>query len=558
MKRFSIVLLWLFACSVFAAEWNFTNDTVFVKEPTAANHAASKNYADSLPGASAVTNATVADSTSNYVNKVGAVLEFGIKTNYTSSGGVVDTNSLRAATIICTNISGAGIVAALAQVTSGGELYLPAGSYNCSNVTIAIPTSNITIRGSGWGTILNANYGSGQTNAVILLGGYANTTLRDFQISSRYPNGGFYSIQGNSASEDNISIQRLWLFGPDSGGIYGNNSGQENWTIEGCRIQGNTLLLWNGIHCKGQVHIRNCYVSGCYGSAIYLETQSGGSIENCYVALSSSDSADGIYVASGQDMLICGNYILGGTSLGYGVFNASARATIVNNVVSSVFGAEGVRITGNYCTLSGNVVWQSGNTYADIAIASDYNTIIGNVCYSASSRSEWGIQLAATADYNTISGNTVATHDTAGISELAGAHHNLITGNNCSGELVARYSLAGTNRIGISTFSPTDYAPSSVAGSNTYWTGAFREGCWITGIAGKTTSGTAVVDVVKQYMTNGILNYTTIYTGLTATAGAYTSVVFNAAILTNYQVGIIVTNLTGCTDLYPSLDYVTP
>src|SRR3990167_9871469 len=147
---------------------------------------------------------------------------------------VVDTNALRAASIICTNISYVGLTNALAQVPSGGELYLPAGNYVCTSNTISIPNSNITIRGAGWATILNA-FG-GQTNHLIRLNGYPQTTIKDLQMIGN-KNGGtsWDMISGSAATETNLCFANLWINGSDNNGVYSLNGA--DWRVENCTIE---------------------------------------------------------------------------------------------------------------------------------------------------------------------------------------------------------------------------------------------------------------------------------------------------------------------------------
>src|SRR3990167_7843956 len=148
---------------------------------------------------------------------------------------VVDTNALRAASIICTNISYVGLTNALAQVPSGGELYLPAGNYVCTSNTISIPNSNITIRGAGWATILNAS--GGQTNHVVRLNGFANLIFRDFAIRGCVSAASYNIFDARAAGnvETNIMFRnlRIWEAGYD--GIYANTL-SSGWRIESCQI----------------------------------------------------------------------------------------------------------------------------------------------------------------------------------------------------------------------------------------------------------------------------------------------------------------------------------
>jgi hypothetical protein len=146
-----------------------------------------------------------------------------------------------------------------------------------------------------------------------------------------------------------------------------------------------------------------------------------------------------------------GNRIVGSKQTG---ILGGLRSQISGNTILNPAQYIGIQLndTSDSCTISGNILGNAANNYAEIYIASDYNTVQGNSCYSSAGKSHWGIQLIATANNNLVAGNVCSVHDVAGISELAGANDNLIYGNNCSGETVSQYALAGTNNVIKSVF----------------------------------------------------------------------------------------------------------
>jgi len=455
---------------------------------------------------------------------------------------VVDTNALRATSIICTNISYAGLTNALAQVPSGGELYLPAGNYVCTSNTISIPNSNITIRGAGWSTVLDAF--NGQTNHFIRLNGYGETCIRDLQIRCSKTGGTSYdTIHGDSTAETNIVLQNVWLNGSDNIGIY-ETAAANGWQIRDCKIDNCDSYAMASF---GDVVMQSCDLSG---NDLGVSLAGAGTIikDNVFRATSGGTTING----AADRQVYEGNAIYeGATAIGW----SGANCVVANNTIYHCT-QNAIACAATYSTISGNVVERSNNNKDDINLSgASYCTVVGNTIWSAVGFSENGIRLT-TSHHCLIEGNTTKSHDTAGITEDADCYNNRITGNNCSGETTP-YVLSGTNRIGVSCFSQTDYAPTNAAGSNAYWTGIMQEGGWLTKIAATTARGTAVVDVVRRYMTNDPQNYATIYTNLTVPPG-YTQVIFNSAVPTNYMVGVVMTNINGCTDFQPFLYYVLP
>lgn len=349
------------------------------------------------------------------------------RTNWPSAGGSgVPTNDLAYLewkSIVVTNISGAGIKAALALANAGDEIYLPAGVYNCSNVTITIPTSNLTIRGAGWGAHLNAI--GGQTGAVINLGTFANTTLKDFKISGlKTGTGAFDLIYGNQVNNDNITMEHLWLTGSRQYAIASMSASQIDWHIRNCRMENSDE---RAIYANGTVNIEQCFFLG-NDVGIYADSNAS-EMRGCYVSGGSG------WTLTGSWNIIADNYFTGttGDGLGVGYYSAICGNTFNDCVAAIALGADKI-------TVSGNTVYRSANGQADIALSGDYNTVVGNVCISATGYSEQGILVNSGSDNNTVVGNTTLGHDTAGIQN-AGAG-TLLSDNNTAGEATP-YKLAG-------------------------------------------------------------------------------------------------------------------
>ena len=351
-------------------------------------------------------------------------------TNLPASSGGVATNDLAYLewkSICVTNLSGTGIKAALALANAGDEIYMPAGIYNCSNITITIPTSNLTLRGAGWGTVLNA---PNQTNHLIQLGGFANTTIKDMQLRGNKAGvTAFDIINGASANEDFIRIEHVYISASDNDGIRGSSNDQQlGWRITGSRVEN---CDDDGISLAGQQNtvsdcslsandgygvavkysrVNICYVSGgTYGiGAIGLGT----TVNSCWVTAASTA---GIYLNSGASAI--GNYVW--VCTGHGIQ--------VN---------DGGQVMGNY-------VYANGNTYNDIQVKSGA-TVVGNYCTSLANLSERGIHIITGGTLpNLVANNISLGHDTAGIQEDASSVTNLIYGNNCLRE-TKPYALANT------------------------------------------------------------------------------------------------------------------
>src|SRR3990167_44134 len=274
---------------------------------------------------------------------------------------VVDTNALRAASIICTNISYAGLTNALAQVPSGGELYLPAGNYVCTSNTISIPNSNITIRGAGWATILNAF--AGQTNHLLLIEN-CNVTIRDLQMIGNKNGGTAYSmIVGTLASGTNIVIENVWINGSDDYGIANGNSAAQ-MSVQSCKIEKYDSY---GVYVHGFVD--NCYLSGNTHNISLIGTAGHATGNRIY--------GGGEGIVAGTRYVVNGNYI--SLTTDDGVYVNGTECVVSDNVLAENTGWGIYAFAGGLFTISGNRIYSSGDTKADIVIGTvGYGTVAGN------------------------------------------------------------------------------------------------------------------------------------------------------------------------------------
>lgn len=426
-------------------------------------------------------------------------------------GGGVATNDLAYLewkSIVVTNISGAGIKAALALANAGDEIYLPAGIYNCSNVTITIPTSNLTIRGPSWGTVLNAT--GGQTNHLINLGGKPNTTIRDLQIRANKAGGTAYdAIYGNSANETDILIERVFFNGADNYAVYFGNTSTSRLKVRNCHI---TSCDIGGIYSGGISLVSDCEIWAVDGWAVATY----GSVINCHIDGTGGNAPNGILGVTYARII--GNR-LEDVVQGIEIDNAS-YSTIDDNQLINCTGT-GIYVSNTqYGSCVGNNVKRSGNNSYDIYFVSgcDYWTIGDNVCSSASGYSEYGIVISD-SDHNSVVGNTVKGHDICGIFEDTLCHGNNIEANNATDELVKDYNIQPLNGAVNKQRRRFDFGGPIT--QNTYNVQAFgyrRSPTIYYRIHGNTTMSTVTLDVVS-FPSNNITTPTTNGTFILTTTG---------------------------------------
>lgn len=327
-------------------------------------------------------------------------------------------------------VDSAAIQAAIsaASAAGGGTVYVPAGTYICSNVYLA---SNITLMGASMGaTVLKMDpLAIPGTNAWVIRVSNGSTTAASYvtvkdltidgnKVTWANPAGktyGYYLGTGTLGLVTDCAMERVEIkncntyafdvvnalrvaitdcWSHDNGyptGTYNNASGFEiladDVTLVNCRAVGNAN--------KG-------FISGTTG---FTPTRTK------FVACTAQgNTSDGFNLHDG----LVDSSILGGASRdnggsGANIASSSTRNSIVGLVCTGNTG-NGIRIdSGSYnvvnsCILDGNSVGSSGNPELYLVNGANHNSAIGNLVNSGASSTS--IVEHDTSDYNTFRGNT--------------------------------------------------------------------------------------------------------------------------------------------------------
>ncbi len=258
----------------------------------------------------------------------------------------------------------------------GGEVYIPRGTYTPTAVT-TIP-SNVWVRGSGWGTIIQP---TGNFDAFQNAGGAAgNTNLRvsDLKIDCTNQTSSGRGIYFQKVTS--FTLTNLWIINARSIGILMEN-GCIDFDVSGNRIEstqaGTGIEGGNGPIAAASVitdgRITNNYVKGC--------------------------SADGIF-------------ILGSASASaYG----TARITVANNIVDSCNDtAIEIGLGCQDCTVTGNVIRLAATGTTGITGRGTFGCgYQNNVVFGNNSSTQTAYLLWQQAGDNTISQNNHMSNNLA-------------------------------------------------------------------------------------------------------------------------------------------------
>lgn len=364
-------------------------------------------------------------------------------------------------TATATVYTDAGINAAIdALGTGGGEVYLPEGTYTITG-SITIDYNNTTLRGAGWGTILDASAWS--AGHIIDLNGSDYCMIKDLKIVGKAGGGNAKDL------------------------IYGANSLYT--TIKGCYLRNSDRYGINLVTDADYALIIDNFIDNSDQEGIYLNyapnsivsnniTYSNGgwaimlwaSSDYSVISNNACDRDWGGIIATGFGMAITGNVVTGTTGADSFYFSDGSDTTLSNNV-SNNSGTHGIRIyaggrisvnnniirnpayhgiyiytSSQYNVISNNNISHAGNGYDDINInASSYNSISSNILNGVGAgNSERGVYLV-NSDYSQITGNFFSLHDTNGITLDANSSNNHIEGNNLEGEAIAKVLDSGSS-----------------------------------------------------------------------------------------------------------------
>ncbi len=259
-----------------------------------------------------------------------------------------------------------GINAAIdALGANGGEVYLPEGTYTCTE-SITIDANNTTIRGAGKGSKIVASAWAswGTPGHIINLNGKDYLTFSDFQVDATAQNGGgnSYQIMIGAGAIQSV-FRNLYFTGGDEYGIQLTTSSQYN------TITGSTFLNQD------------------YAGIAFASSSHYNSVENNHF----EQNTYGQYgiIATANSIVVANNTYEGG----------------INSFVFS---------QGNYNSITGNTITNPGSAQGAIALwTASYNSVTGNTIVDDGTGGK-GINVVTNSDSNIINGNSISGFSGAG------------------------------------------------------------------------------------------------------------------------------------------------
>ena len=299
----------------------------------------------------------------------------------------------------------------------GGSVYLREGTFVLSG-GIGIAGSNVTIGGSGAGTVLKVQ--DGLNGSMVLVNAiYADSVvLRDL------------IIDGNAGMNTEGSYKGVFLDHCSDSRI----SGVRVRDLRGVGMEiGSSYLMT----------VENCGIRDCASNGIIVNYSVGVSISG---NLLQGCGGESVLLTSSRDCTLQGNQVLYGGSHGVSL-DLSNYNTIENNVLRGSEKSGLFLEMSYYNAISGNQVFDSGNWGVFMSSASDHNTVTGN-SVSASGYdgirtdeslgnsiisnmvldSGWAGLIVYDSDDTVVSGNVVDSCFYSGIS-VYNSNHVVVSGN---------------------------------------------------------------------------------------------------------------------------------
>jgi hypothetical protein len=368
----------------------------------------------------------------------------------------------------------AAIQAAIDSVPTGGDVYLPPGTYKIGRINIQ--HSNIRLRGAGPSSILSAS-GTWSTGVFGGAGGLINVYPANYVYAA-----GGTAINGvileDFAMRGGMTYSTTWVVGRTA--VFINQA--HNTKVHRLDIRNfwSENILSGGVNPTNDTHVENCYVFGG-GDGVGLSLGRGGKVLNNRI--DNVWSMNGI--GAGADAVVTGNTIdnaylygiyVGGSG---GAENESLNTIISHNIVlrsgvrSDHYGY-GINVDEDSATgslnsnyiIDSNIVYQTRG-YRGINVNQNYTGGAGKnfVTISNNHISETGFDVGAddavglfidgTSDIG-IFNNTIHPGEngrqTIGIRYQGAAYpKSYIYGNNVTGHSSLNYSLNSTEivKVGI-------------------------------------------------------------------------------------------------------------
>jgi len=334
--------------------------------------------------------------------------------------------------VVCKAFTSTGIAACVTVLgAEGGEIYLPEGIFWISAVT-NITIANITIRGSGWGTILKVDPNTFADEKIF----YAynngdNFTLRDLKVDGQETDVATDEISID-CERANVRLINCWFYDIDCGTSAGIHLGSygimEDCLIESCGSGSDSVVICYD-DCK---IINNRFVNNTepciystYDNCVISNNSFTGNTDYCIKLNSNADETtisnnncysntySNLYIPSGSiDNVVYGNLFDQGTTI---VSTTDSYVPIYKFTVHGklVYGIDNVTIAASGDGNPATHTLIPTATYVELTCSDSDNCTI--------TMSETGAVQGQTCTITNISANVCDFADSAGVSELAGA-----------------------------------------------------------------------------------------------------------------------------------------
>jgi parallel beta-helix repeat protein len=361
-------------------------------------------------------------------------------------------------TVTCEGFSADAIVACLGAASPGTEVYLPAGTYTIDQ-SVLLPTDELTLRGDGRATVLQATNNSFN---LLRLAERRGIRLRDFAILGAGADGpggiGIHAFKAQACQFENLWVERCGS--SDAAGIYLDSSQQNR--ITNCHLESNGrgIFLYNGSSqntidgCSGHANAKemiflsggcaDCVISNCVSDSdgsrapavsIAIHRSDRSQLVGCTVRRSGREQ--GVEIAAGNDNLVTGCTIAESNWAGLHIVNAQ-RVLVADNT-----------ITGNK---QSGITLRSDGDPSEVR-PSDHCVIRGNLIAdnnadgaAGQGTSRAGIEIER-GSYTVVEGNQIRDNRGAAIYIGAGNVGTEIRGNEITGSHIARLVNHGASTV---------------------------------------------------------------------------------------------------------------
>lgn len=297
----------------------------------------------------------------------------------------------------------------------GGSVYLREGTYVLS-AGIDIAGSNVTVGGSGAGTVLKVQGGVNGTMTLVNAINADSVALRDLIIDGNAgmnTEGSYKGVVLDRCSDSTVSgvrVRDLKGVGVEIGSSY--LVTVENSGIQDCASYGIMVNYSVGVSVSGNI------VQGCGDESVLL--------------------------ANSRDCTVQGNQVLYGGS--HGVHLDLSNYNMIENNVLRGSEKNGLFLEmSHYNAISGNQIFESGNWGIYLSSASDHNTVTGN---SVSASGYDGIRTGESLG-NSIISNMVLGSGWAGMI-VYDSDDTVVSGNVVDTCFYSGISVYNSNRVVVS------------------------------------------------------------------------------------------------------------